>query len=75
MRKKGPRQTVFVCSAVKNTILVSQIIEADTQDSACHSFEENNSIKVESVLGPFFKKKTGILDKSGNDILSQEHTD
>ncbi len=60
--KKGPRQVVFVCSAVKNGVLVSSVISSESLDDARDLFKALNEVNAESVTGPFYKKKMGILD-------------
>lgn len=63
MSRKGARQTVFVCSAVsKNGELLNKIIPAVTQEEAGSKFTEQTAIKAEEILGPFYKKRTQVLE-------------
>lgn len=54
----------FVCSAIKNNILLSKMIDAPTVEDSCFIFEKEFEIKPHIVYGPFYKKKTGILNKN-----------
>lgn len=64
--KKGPRQTVFVCSSVKNNSLISSTVDGETVAEAALNFEKSFQVKPESVLGPFYRKKMGILENQTN---------
>jgi hypothetical protein len=55
---------IYTCSAIKNELLISEMIEADSIEKACEVFEEAHKIKPESIFGPFFKKRTKILDSN-----------
>ena len=72
MGRKGPRQIVFVCSAIHNEKLISKLINSETGEEACKSFESEFFIKPETVYGPFFKKKTGVLDNEISIKFSNE---
>jgi len=61
MGRRGPRQVVFVCSAVLNNKLVSEMIEQETSDEATKRFVAKHNSNPESVLGPFYRKRTGVL--------------
>ena len=61
MARKGPRQVVFVCSAVVAGKLVSEMLELETSEEAQTRFQSRHGSKAESVLGPFYRKRTGIL--------------
>ena len=61
MARKGPRQVVFVCSAVVAGKLVSEMLELETSEEAQKRFEGRYQQKAESVLGPFYRKRTGVL--------------
>lgn len=63
MRRKA-RAIIYVCSAVKDNTLVSKMIESASVEDSYSLFEKENGIKPQIVLGPFYKKKTGILDKN-----------
>lgn len=63
MRQKA-RAIVYVCSAVKEGKLISSMIETKTMDDSYVFFEKENGIKPQVVLGPFYKKRTSVLDKN-----------
>lgn len=63
MRRKA-RSVIYVCSAIKENILVSKMIESSSVEDSYFLFEKENGIKPQIVLGPFFKKKTGTLNKN-----------
>lgn len=65
MRKRA-RTIVYVCSVIKENILLSKAIDADSIDESCLVFEKEYNVKPESILGPFYKKKTGVLEKNCN---------
>lgn len=62
MGKKGPRQIVFVCSAVVEGKLATEVIELNTSEESCQIFEKKYSAKPQSVQGPFYRKRMGFLD-------------
>jgi hypothetical protein len=66
------REIVFVCSAVRKNNLVSKMIESDNIEDCCDIFELENGMKPEIVFGPFFKKKTGNLEKNRTVKFSAE---
>ena len=39
------------------------MVESKTIENACSIFEQENGIKPQIVLGPFYKKRTSTLDK------------
>ena len=63
MRRKA-RSVIYVCSAIKENNLISKMIESSSVEESYSIFEKDNGIKPQVVLGPFFKKKTGILNKN-----------
>lgn len=63
MQRKS-RSVFFVCSAIKNNVLLSKMIEEPTVEGSCFIFEKEFKIKPHIVYGPFYKKKSGILDKN-----------
>jgi hypothetical protein len=65
MRRKA-RIIIYVCSAIKDGNLLSKMVEASSVDESCSFFEQENGIKPQVILGPFYKKKTGMLDKNFN---------
>ena len=65
MNKKGARQIVFVCSAISpNGDLLSKIIPASTIEEASNLFFEQQNISAKEVLGPFYKKRVGVLENT-----------
>src|ERR1700674_3382488 len=58
------RPILFVCSAIKNEELISKWIEAETFEVAQKLFEKDNGIIPQTILGPCYKKKTGILNSN-----------
>jgi hypothetical protein len=63
MRRKA-RTVIYVCSAIKENVLLSKMIESLTVEDSCILFEKEYGIKPQIMYGPFYKKKTGILDKN-----------
>lgn len=66
MGKKGPRQLVFVCSAIHNGKLISDVIDREVSEESCKLFEERHGIKPHTVYGPFYRKRMGVLDSHAN---------
>jgi hypothetical protein len=63
MSRKSARQVVFVCVGITDTHeLVSQVIEAKTQQEAAEKFFKQVAISAKDVLGPFYKKKSQVLE-------------
>lgn len=63
MSRRHAREIVFVCSSVSNKgELISQIIPGKTPAEASALFLEQNQLDAQTVLGPFYKKKTQILE-------------
>jgi len=66
MRQRA-RPIIFVCSSVTvGNELLSKMVEAKNIDEAYSLFEQENGIKPQIVLGPFYKKRTAVLDKNCN---------
>lgn len=63
MRRKA-RTIIYVCSAVRDNTLLSKMIDSTTVEDACVLFEKEYGIKPQIMYGPFYKKKTGTLDKN-----------
>ena len=61
---RKPRKITFVCSAVKEELLISKMIDSESVSDSCNSFEKEFGIKPQAVYGPFYKKKTGILNEN-----------
>lgn len=63
MSRRHAREIVFVCSSVSSKgELISQIIPGKTPAEASTLFLEQNQLDAQTVLGPFYKKKTQILE-------------
>ena len=65
MSRKGARPTVFVCSSVTTSgDLLSKIITASSPTEAISLFFDKFSVQAKEVLGPFYKKRTQILEQT-----------
>jgi hypothetical protein len=65
MSRKGPRQLVFVCASISSAgELVTKIIPANSPDEATKLFTEQFSHAPKEVLGPFFKKRTQVIENT-----------
>lgn len=65
MSRKGARQTVFVCAGISaQNELVSKVIEAEDPQAASKSFLEQTTVTAKDVLGPFYKKKTQVIENT-----------
>jgi hypothetical protein len=54
-----------VCIGLSDALeIVSKIVEADSVEVASASFEDEFKLKPREILGPFFKKKTQILENT-----------
>lgn len=62
MSRKGARQTVFVCAGIFNNELITQVIDAETPKEAADLFAQQFAFAPKDVLGPFFKKKTQVIE-------------
>lgn len=63
MSRRHAREIVFVCSSVSSKgDLVSQIIPGKTPAEASALFLEQNHLDAQMVFGPFYKKKTQVLE-------------
>ena len=51
------KQTLFVCSALHDNNLISEIIIANNQEDAVQLFKNNFTITPSKILGPFYKKR------------------
>jgi hypothetical protein len=60
------RKIFWVCSVItEDNKLLNNIINSNTQEEASSIFEQqNNGIKPKEILGPFYKKKTQILEST-----------
>src|SRR5271154_6913667 len=63
--RRGARQTVFVCAGISsNNELMIRVIAAETPKEATDLFIEQVVIQPKEVLGPFYKKKTQVIESS-----------
>ena len=63
MSRRYTREIVFVCSCVSGSgELISQILPGKNPSEASSKFKEQNGLNAQAVLGPFYKKKTQILE-------------
>jgi len=64
-RRRGARQTVFVCAGISsNNELITRIIAAETPKEATDLFVGQVGFQPKEVLGPFYKKKTQVIESS-----------
>jgi hypothetical protein len=65
MTRKGARQTVYVCCSITNDgELINKIIAAASPEEAGNLFLEQSTIKAKEILGPFYKKRTQVLENT-----------
>lgn len=65
MSRKGARQIVFVCASLADTgELITKIIPAESPDEASKAFVNEFTVQPKEVLGPFYKKRTRILEST-----------
>lgn len=64
MSKRGARQVVFVCASLLDNQLITKILPANSPDEARELFAEQYHHTPKEILGPFFKKRTQIIDKN-----------
>lgn len=65
MSRQGTRQIVFVCSGVSTAgELISKIIPTDSANEASALFLKQHAVDAQVILGPFYKKRTRILESS-----------
>ncbi len=64
MSKTGARQTFFVCIGMDYSKgeFVSKIVPADSPKEATSLFSEEMQLDAKEVLGPFFKKRTQVVE-------------
>jgi hypothetical protein len=62
MSRKGARQLVFVCASIINGELITKIIPATSTLEARDCFKKQFSCDPQEVMGPFFKKKTQVIE-------------
>jgi hypothetical protein len=65
MNRKGPRPQVFVCASISVTgELITKVIPASSQAEAIELFTKQHAHAPKDVLGPFFKKRAQIIEKT-----------
>lgn len=57
MSRQAKRQIVFVCNAIINNDLISEIIIANSNNEASVLFKDKFNCMPKTILGPFIKKK------------------
>jgi hypothetical protein len=63
--RRGARQTVFVCVVISdNNELITRVIAAETPKDATDLFVEQTTFQPKEVLGPFYKKKTQVIEST-----------
>lgn len=79
MSRRGSRPIIFVCGGISDAgELIMESIPASVQTEAISLFKEKYGNNPKSVLGPFYKKRTQILEnttslKFTNDIKKAEY--
>lgn len=66
MARRGPRQIIFVCGAVVNGKLVMEMVERSASEEAQNHFSQKHGSRPEAVLGPFYRKRMGILNNQAS---------
>jgi hypothetical protein len=69
MRRKGPRPICFTCSEIVDGKLVSEVMEKETADDARAEFKARFNVEPSICLGPFYRKRTGVLQHTQSDIV------
>jgi hypothetical protein len=63
--RRGARQTVFVCAGISDiNELITRVIAAETPKEATDLFVEQTAFQPKEVLGPFYKKKTQVIEST-----------
>lgn len=62
MGSRGIRQTVYLCSSIRNGSLFNKIIPAASENEAALLFSEQYNFKPQEILGPFFHKKAKVVE-------------
>jgi hypothetical protein len=62
--RKRSRQTVFVCVAMREGVLLTRIISAPSPKEAADLFFQETLLQPKEVLGPFYKKKTQVIENT-----------
>lgn len=64
-RRRGARQTVFVCVVYSYAEdLITRIVAAETPKEASDLFLQETGYQAKEVLGPFYKKRTQIIENT-----------
>ncbi len=66
MSKRGARQTYFVCAAIVEDKLITRTMPAASPDEASKAFSDLFSQLPQDVMGPFFKKRGDVMEKTRN---------
>lgn len=65
MNRMGRRQTIFVCVTISdNKELITRLISAEYPKEAADLFFQQMGCQPQEVLGPFFKKKTQVIEST-----------
>ena len=62
MSRRGSRPIFFVCSSIIDNKLISEMIESTTVKDAQSLFLDKYKLKPETIFGPFYKKRTQVLE-------------
>lgn len=63
MSSRGKRQIIYVCNAIINDKIVTEFVEKESSEDAFKAFESKHSVQPCGVHGPFYRKRTGILEQ------------
>lgn len=67
MSRRGSRPIVFVCGSLSTTgELIMETITAPVQKEAVSLFEKKHGAPPQNVLGPFYSKRTQVLQNTTN---------
>lgn len=65
MLRKGPRPTFFVCASLSpDGDLIAETVAGASPNEASEKFSEKYSVKPQTILGPFFKKRAQVLENT-----------
>lgn len=62
--QRRSRPTIFVCAAMADGQVVIRMILAESIQQASNLFLEQTQVAVQEVLGPFYKKKTQVIEST-----------
>ncbi len=60
--RRGARETYFVCSGIVQDKLVNRVISSNSPSEASQIYFDENHIVPQEILGPFYKKRTQIIE-------------